>query len=67
MKRLSRRDFTRTTVAAGAGAALSRMRILGANDRVNVGLIGCGDRGLRRLSALFEQGRGGLPGQGHDA
>ncbi|MBO0726514.1 MAG: Gfo/Idh/MocA family oxidoreductase, partial [Blastocatellia bacterium] len=44
MKRLSRRDFTKTTVVAGAGTALSRMRILGANDRINIGAIGCGDR-----------------------
>jgi predicted dehydrogenase len=47
MKQISRRDFTRTTVAAGAGTALSRMRILGANDRVNIGAIGCGDRAMQ--------------------
>src|SRR5262245_15930521 len=47
MKRLSRRDFTRTTAVATAGTALSRMRILGANDRINIGIIGSGDRGMQ--------------------
>lgn len=45
MKKLNRREFTKATLAAGAGTALSRTRILGANDRINIGLIGCGDRG----------------------
>lgn len=45
MKNIGRRDFAKTTIAASAGAALSRMRILGANDRVNLAIIGCGDRG----------------------
>src|SRR5262245_42955920 len=47
MKQLSRRDFARTTVAATAGTALSRMRILGANDRINIGAIACGDRAMQ--------------------
>ncbi|MGH9847028.1 MAG: hypothetical protein ACREEM_50675 [Blastocatellia bacterium] len=45
MKQLTRREFAKTTLAAGAGTALSYRQILGANDRVNLGLIGCGDRG----------------------
>src|SRR5262249_40293216 len=40
MKRISRRAFTRSGVAAAAGTALSRTRILGANDRINIGVIG---------------------------
>jgi len=44
---MERRQFIRqvasTTLASAA--ALSGRRILGANDRVNVGLIGCGGRG----------------------
>ncbi len=50
---LNRRTFLRNGLAAGAvaGLGLSRMtaasygRVIGANDRVNLGLIGCGGRG----------------------
>jgi predicted dehydrogenase len=45
MNKIGRRDFTKTTIAASAGAAFSYGRILGANERINIGLIGCGDRG----------------------
>jgi len=55
MKQISRRDFTKTTVAAGAGAALSRMRILGANDRINIGIIGPGDRGMQIWPMFLKQ------------
>jgi len=49
----TRREFIRHTVAAGAvaGLAISRRsaagttRVIGANDRINLGLIGCGGRG----------------------
>ncbi len=49
----NRREFLKKGVAAGAavGATLSTMtaaghaRIIGANDRINIGLIGCGIRG----------------------
>lgn len=44
----SRRTFLKT-VSAGAAAltvcAPSRARVLGANDRISIGIIGCGDRG----------------------
>ncbi|HUT32293.1 MAG TPA: Gfo/Idh/MocA family oxidoreductase [Planctomycetota bacterium] len=51
MKRVpSRREFLRTASAgAAAGAALSAAsygRVLGANDRIAIGMIGCGSRGL---------------------
>ena len=39
---IHRRNFLRT---AGAVSALSYQRILGANERVNLGLIGSGERG----------------------
>jgi predicted dehydrogenase len=42
---MTRRDFTRTSIALGVTTALGSMRVLGANDRVGVGLIGCGGRG----------------------
>ena len=45
----SRRKFLKTTMAGGATLAFSAAsyaRILGANDRISIGIIGCGDRGL---------------------
>ena len=43
---LDRREFIRTAGAATAATALSYSRILGANDRIRLGLIGCGSRGM---------------------
>jgi predicted dehydrogenase len=45
MTQVTRREFARTAGAAGVAAAFSRLRVRGANDRINVGLIGCGNRG----------------------
>jgi predicted dehydrogenase len=45
MSQMTRRDFGRTSFALGVGTALGSTRVLGANDRVGVGLIGCGGRG----------------------
>jgi len=42
---LQRREF----VAVGALSALSARRVVGANDRIGIGLIGCGHRGVRAL------------------
>lgn len=42
---MERREFMRTAGAAASWTALSRSRVLGANNRLNVGLIGCGGRG----------------------
>ncbi|MDQ3013550.1 MAG: gfo/Idh/MocA family oxidoreductase, partial [Acidobacteriota bacterium] len=55
MKHISRRTFTKTTLAATAGTAFSRMRILGANDRVNIGLIACGDRAMQIWPIFLKQ------------
>jgi predicted dehydrogenase len=56
-EQFDRRDFLKRTGSLGAGAALatgalskaaSKMnagRVIGANDRINIGLIGCGGRG----------------------
>ncbi len=56
-KELDRRDFFRRTGVLGAGAMLATKavarasnkinpsRVLGANDRINIALIGCGGRG----------------------
>jgi predicted dehydrogenase len=53
MNNISRRDFVKTT-AAGL-TALSASRVLGANERINVGLIGFGLIGRFHLAALKEQ------------
>ncbi len=42
---MTRRDFNRTAAGLAAVSALSASRILGANDRIRIGLIGCGGRG----------------------
>src|SRR5579884_3311411 len=51
----SRRDFLKqTSRAATAIAATSYSRVLGANDRIQLGLIGAGDRGTHVMS-LFQR------------
>ncbi len=50
---ISRRAFVRTTVAVSG--ALSARSVLGANDRVRVGLIGFGLIGRFHLAALLQQ------------
>jgi predicted dehydrogenase len=42
---MERRQFVRNVSEAAAWTALSASRVLGANDRVTVGIIGCGGRG----------------------
>ncbi len=45
----SRRKFLKTATAGGAALALSAAsysRVLGANDRISIGQIGCGSRGI---------------------
>jgi predicted dehydrogenase len=44
----NRRNFFKQSVAAAALTTASYRRVLGANDRVRVGNIGCGRRGLLR-------------------
>ncbi|HEY2944501.1 MAG TPA: Gfo/Idh/MocA family oxidoreductase [Vicinamibacteria bacterium] len=51
---MRRRQFVTKTSAAVIGTALSARRVLGANERVNVALIGCGTRG-RLLANLVKQ------------
>ncbi len=46
---MRRRHF----VGLAAAAALRSQRILGANDRIGIGIIGCGDRGLLREVLKF--------------
>jgi len=42
---MKRREFVRNATGAAAWTALSASRVLGANDRVTLGIIGCGGRG----------------------
>jgi len=54
MKRRSRREFLGTASAGAVGAAVSAAsygRALGANERIGIGLIGCGSRGVGALMA----------------
>ena len=58
---LTRRDFTRNAAASAAGLALtstakSYASILGANDRVNVAVIGLNGRAGAHLSSLHTNG-----------
>jgi len=48
---LKRRDLLRS---AGALTALSYSRVLGANDKVQLGVIGCGERGRYDMSQFQE-------------
>lgn len=57
-KKPSRRDFVKTSMAGAAGIAItsnaaSYARILGANDRVRVAVVGAGDRALDALIPSF--------------
>jgi predicted dehydrogenase len=66
---MSRRVFLRGA-AALATTALSRSRVYGANERIGIGLIGCGDRG--RLVARLIRGsaddlHAAVPGHGEHA
>jgi predicted dehydrogenase len=57
VKKMGRRAFVHRGAAAGAGAwaASSLSRVLGANDRLRLGLIGAGARGQDLLSQLLRQ------------
>ena len=49
---MNRRTFIKRSIQGAAAvtlwrnAALSAQNVIGANDRINIGLIGCGGRGL---------------------
>jgi len=45
MKNLSRRLFTQGTAVTGLACTLIPGRVMGANNRVNLGIIGCGWKG----------------------
>jgi predicted dehydrogenase len=51
----TRRAFSRTTIAAAAGTALSASRVWGANGRIRMGLIGSGGRGREDWGNFLKQ------------
>lgn len=53
MSTMTRRQFGQSAAAAWLGTALGGSRILGANDRVRLGFIGCGNRGDQVLDAFL--------------
>jgi predicted dehydrogenase len=58
--RPNRRGFIKGTVATAAGLTMTAAfsdRVLGANDRMRVGLIGCGGRGNYLLDEIFRSAR----------
>jgi predicted dehydrogenase len=64
--KLGRRDFVKSAVGAGvtlgvlgratSASASATARVLGANDRINVALIGAGSRGRSLLRTVMETG-----------
>jgi predicted dehydrogenase len=60
--RVNRREFLARTAAVGAALSAGRRRVLGANDRVNVGVIGVGGRGsyVGRYFARIGEETGGV-------
>src|SRR6186713_2222499 len=57
---LTRRDFIKTSTIAAAGAvalpAVSYGNVLGANERINFAVIGCGGMGTGHLGSLVKRG-----------
>ncbi len=53
---VSRRDFLNTVTAATAATALSSRRVLGAADRVRLGVVGCGSRGVGDMNNFQKLG-----------
>lgn len=65
-KRLSRRDFLKGSAATGAAVGLGLLgsqvamaapQVLGANDRILLGVIGCGGKGTSHLRNLVEMSK----------
>jgi predicted dehydrogenase len=53
----SRRDFVKTTAATVALSALAASRVLGANERIRMGVIGVGGMGGGHLNGLVQRGK----------
>ncbi len=64
--KLSRRDFLKGSAAAGAvlglgvynaNATMASPRVIGANDRIQIGIIGCGNKGTNHLRTLVQKSK----------
>jgi len=55
MHAITRRRFLRSSLAAGAFIAAPFSHVRGANDRIRVGVIGCGGRGASAHIPSFEK------------
>jgi predicted dehydrogenase len=66
-QKIARRDFVKTGVAAVGATAIYHTnvhaRILGANDRINIGCIGLGGRGTSDMRWAIETGKNSRPAQ----
>ena len=57
--KMSRRDFVRTGAAATGAVALTALasaKVFGANDRINMGVIGVGGMGTGHVGSLVKRG-----------
>jgi hypothetical protein len=52
-EQIRRREFIKTAGASAVASLVSSRRILGANDRIRFGLIGCGSRGKEIFQAAM--------------
>ena len=59
---LNRRDLLRTAGGVVVTSAVSYGQIVGANERVRLGLIGCGGRGQRVMKLFQKDMSQGVPG-----
>lgn len=66
MNKITRRDFLKGSAAAGtaigfglieSGTAMASPRVLGANDRILIGMIGVGNRGTYHLRDLLKRSK----------
>ncbi len=55
MNTVARRNFMKSSIAAGITAALPFSRVRGANERILVGVVGCGGRGSGAHVPSFEK------------
>ncbi|TMQ34561.1 MAG: Gfo/Idh/MocA family oxidoreductase, partial [Planctomycetota bacterium] len=56
--KFSRRDFVKTTAASASAmaiAGLATARVMGANDRINMGVIGVGGMGTGHVGSLVKR------------
>ena len=55
MKTITRRNFVKSSIATGITAVLPFSRARGANERIRVGVVGCGGRGTGAHVPSFEK------------